>query len=498
MIATVRSSLQTPSLMGRAVYGLAALTITAIAAESGVVLATGGSKWFLILPIGILVGLALVAIGLVNFEIFAYIVIAIRSSLDIARPDLGNNGAAGIGTASASGIDPAGALAVLFMGMSLFWFLTRRMEKATSPPASIHRICLFIFAGAGYLSVIGSSRPSVSFLEAIRVSAVAVMLAVMEILLVNRAAIKKLLIAIYASSVAPIGLALFYIVLHKPQFVSGGFARYQGTFSQPNPFAIYLTMLIVMGAALLPHLKPRVRVLMLIDMAASLVCLYYTYTRSAWVAAVIGIIAVAILGRRKVLGVAIVVGLLVGLVALPTISQRFEDLVSVAGGTSVNASGNTSNSLQWRFDYWGQVLPLADKNPITGIGLKMSSFETDQAKEPHNDFLRAYVETGVIGTAAYLALLLSMVLVARQGMRGSGPGFDRSIAVGFAGCVIAFVLISVVSNVITEVIVLWYYVAFAAAAYAVTKFPESEREPDPSKEPTRLRLVDSASAASQA
>ena len=44
---------------------------------------------------------------------------------------------------------------------------------------------------------------------------------------------------------------------------------------------------------------------------------------------------------------------------------------------------------------------------------------------------------------------------------------------GFAACVIAFVVISIVSNVITEVIVLWYYVAFAAAAYAVTRYREN-------------------------
>jgi len=80
-------------------------------------------------------------------------------------------------------------------------------------------------------------------------------------------------------------------------------------------------------------------------------------------------------------------------------------------------------------------------------------------------------------------------LVARQGLRHSGPGFDRSIAVGFAGCVIAFVLISIVSNVITEVIVLWYYVAFAAAAYAVTKFPASEREPEPEPISKAMRVT---------
>jgi energy-converting hydrogenase Eha subunit A len=66
-----------------------------------------------------------------------------------------------------------------------------------------------------------------------------------------------------------------------------------------------------------------------------------------------------------------------------------------------------------------------------------------------------------------------MILVARHSMQHTKPrprSYERSIAVGFAGCVLAFVLISIVSNVITEVIVLWYYVAFAAAAYAVTQY----------------------------
>jgi O-antigen ligase len=449
-----------------------------VSVEAAYELATGGPKLLVVIPISVLLGLALVIIGLVNFQLFVFITIAIRSSLDIARADLGNNGTAsgGTATATASGLDPAGALAIIFMVASLFWFMSRRMGKETSPPPSVHRIALSTFAITGFLSVIASSRPVVSLLEAIRVSAVAVMLAVMEILLVDRAAIKRLLLAIYLSALVPVGLTLFYIALHKPQFTSGGFGRYQGTFSQPNPFAIYLCMLIVMGAALLPHLKVRVRILMVLLMAASVVCLYHTYTRSAWVATLIGVVAVAIIGRRKVLGAVLFACLVVGLLAVPTISQRFADLASVAGGgSSVNAQGNTSNSVVWRFSYWSEVLPLANSNPVTGIGLKMSSFLTDQAKEPHNDFLRAYVETGVIGAVAYFALLISMVLVARQSLKEAGPGFDHCIAVGFAGCVIAFVLISIVSNVITEVIVLWYYVAFAAAAYAVTKFPGPPR-----------------------
>ena len=151
-------------------------------------------------------------------------------------------------------------------------------------------------------------------------------------------------------------------------------------------------MLIVMGAALFPHLTQKRKIGMAILLFLSVVCLYYTFTRSAWIATVVGLFAVAIMGRRRLMLGILVGSIMVSLVALPSVLGRFADL-----GSSTSAAGYASNSLSWRFDFWGQVLPLAAKDPITGIGLNMSSYETDQQKEPHNDFLRAYVETGVIG-----------------------------------------------------------------------------------------------------
>ncbi|HEY2704604.1 MAG TPA: O-antigen ligase family protein [Candidatus Dormibacteraeota bacterium] len=466
----IRSRGGTPS--GRVGVPLAAgvAVVLGVAVQSGVQAVSQGNKLLLVVPLAAVIGLALVAVGSVRFELFAFATIAIRSSLDIAKPTT-STGAAGQATASASGLDPAGALAVLFMVAALFWWLTRRSAGLTSPPASVHRIALIAFSGAGFISIIGSAVPTVSLLEAIRVAAVVTMLAVMEVLLVDRRRVYHMVIAIYASALVPVGLTLVNAVFHHSQFSSGGFDRYMGTFSQPNPFAIYLTMLIVMGVAMLPHLERRWRYALIPLLCGSAICLYLTYTRSAWMATVVGVVVVAVVGRRRKMVAMLVVGMVVVLVAVPTVSQRFADL----GSSNVNAAGNTSNSLAWRFDYWGQVLPLASKDPVTGIGLKMSSYGTTIAKEPHNDFLRAYVETGVVGIIAYLLLLVSMVMVARQSLKGAAPGFDRSIAIGFTGCVTAFVLISLVSNVITEVIVLWYYVAFAAAAYAVVQFNPARR-----------------------
>ena len=48
------------------------------------------------------------------------------------------------------------------------------------------------------------------------------------------------------------------------------------------------------------------------------------------------------------------------------------------------------------------------------------------------------------------------------------------MAVGFAGCLAAFLLLSLVSNVISQLVILWYFLAFAVAAAAG---PRLERRP---------------------
>ena len=466
-------SLELASRRSKIVFALCTIAILALAVESSVESALGGNKLLLVVPIGAFVGLGLFILGLVNFENFVFTTIALRASLDITKTGAGNGGTSGVnsGTASAPGLDPTGALAILFILLAFLWMVARMREGRKSPPMSIHRVCLILFALAGFLSVIDSASPTISLLEAIRITAVVAMLAVLEVMLVNREMIQKLIASIYISAVVPVGYTLFNVVVHHSQFTSGGVSRFEGTFAQPNPFAIYLTLLIIMGVALLPHLAQKKQLAMSLLLVGSVICLYFTFTRSAWIATVLGVFAVGIMGRRRMTLVVMVAAIMVSVVAFPTILQRFADL-----GTSTSAAGYASNSLSWRFDYWGQVLPLAAKDPITGIGLDMSSLATSQQKEPHNDFLRSFVETGIIGTIAYIALLISMGLVARHAMRFTRRrrlSYERSVAVGFAACVMAFVILSIVSNVITQVVVLWYYVAFAAAAYAVTRYSEN-------------------------
>ena len=105
-----------------------------------------------------------------------------------------------------------------------------------------------------------------------------------------------------------------------------------------------------------------------------------------------------------------------------------------------------------------------------GIGLKMVSTTVEEQKAPHNDFVRVFVELGILGLAAYCWLLIGIGRIAVRALRATTDGLSRGVAVGFAGCAASFLVISIVSNLISQVVVVWYFFAFAMAAHGVTKF----------------------------
>jgi putative inorganic carbon (HCO3(-)) transporter len=263
---------------------------------------------------------------------------------------------------------------------------------------------------------------------------------VLQQMLGDGASVRRVIAACYASAIVPLMVAAYQA------FTAGGsspegVSRVRGTFAHPNALGFYLVILTVMGIALLPHLTRNVRPLLLLLLWGSILVVVLTYSRGSWFALLLGSIALSV----------------------PPITARLSDL-----GEGPSTAGVRGNSLQWRFDYWNTVLALSNDSPIIGIGPKMTQYATDEAKVPHNDFLRAYVEMGVLGLTAYAVVVLTLIYTARRAIRRAAAGFDRGVAVGFAGCVTALILFSVAENLMSQVVVLWYFAAFAAAAIAVS------------------------------
>lgn len=439
---------------------LAALVAAAAAVISGISLGAG-DRMGAVLPLAVIGGAVVAVLAMTRFAAYVLLMLAVRPMVDLFKLSGRSAGQAEVDT-STRVLDPSTILAVLFLIAAGLWLAaqTRRHPRPGSPLGR----ALLLFGAVGLVSALGAARPTNSLLEALRVLTVVVMFLVLERMLPDRRAVRRVLVACYLS----LALALAYTVLMSllgspPAEVKGSFIRISGPFSQSTTFGRYLMFMVIFGFAVHRFLGRRSRHALTVLLGVSLVFLLLTNTRSALLGAAIGLVVVAVLHRSRRMMLLLVVVAVAGIAAVPAVGERFAQITterSVGGGP-------TGNTLAWRVGYWTEIIALADRNPVTGIGPNMTQRETDAAKKPHNDFLRAYVETGLLGLTAYLAVVVMLLHTGVRALRRAPPGsVERGIAIGFAGCAVAFVAVSLISNVISNVVTMWYLVAFAAVASA--------------------------------
>ncbi len=304
------------------------------------------------------------------------------------------------------------------------------------------------------------------------------------LLVVERAATRavfrsQIVVCVFIATIIPLGVAAYQIQSGAGLFDAGGFGRATGTFTHSNPMAAFMTLVVVMAFAHIVYSDDlRVRAWSGIAMAAASGGLIVTYTRSGWLAAILGVLVIAGTKGRRYVGYAAAAVLIV-LITVPGVSSRFSDLSEES-----TSRGEPSNSLTWRAEYWAESLDLAHASPITGIGLKQVAAQSEEGKQPHNDFLRAYVEMGFVGLGAYSWMIWQFLNTARRGVRVTrhGTARDRAFAIGFAGCAAAYVLMCFVANLMSQVVVGLYFAAFAGAAAAIVSAHRGWRDPSTDEE----------------
>ncbi len=445
-------------------HGLELVLVTgaiAVAAYSGL-MSVSGSKASWVLPMTAVAAAIFGFLALTEFRAFIFVVLLIRPSIDLVKLSGSSSGNTATNGLAQRGLDPSSVLAVLVLLTGILWLIAQYRARGPAPRSTL-QWAMLAFAGASFLSAITSQRPTTSLMEALRISAVIVMFLVLARLLADEATTRSMLTASFASLIFPLAYTLVGFFTGGPASeVKGSFTRITGPFGQSNTFGRYLMLMIVMGVALLPYLDRRRQAILTAILSLSGIFLVLTLTRTAIIGCVIGLVVVGLVQSKKLL-IALGATAVLSLAAVPSLMSRFSLLA-----TDNTASGPSGNSLLWRIGYWFQVVKLANHNPITGIGLDMTQYNTDAAKQPHNDFLRAYVEAGIVGFVAYVWLLASLVRTGWSAVRLSAPKtLDRGIAAGALGCSVAFVAASMFANIISNVVSLWYLATFAAAAVGV-------------------------------
>jgi putative inorganic carbon (HCO3(-)) transporter len=276
--------------------------------------------------------------------------------------------------------------------------------------------------------------------------------------------------------IVPTAVAACQLVTRQGLHTSGVFSRITGTFAHSNPLAYFAIFTWFLMLATYPVVRGTSRRLVLIALVATTALTFFSFTRSAWIVAAIGLLILLLRRRSYTAVVAVCAVLLLG-VAAPPIQSRFADL-----GSASQITGKPANSMSWRFAYWHKSLEIAEPSPIAGVGLRAVSMTTTAAKQPHNDIVRAYVELGIPGLVSYLALLALMIwssfVAALDAGRRRLGGIERAVTEAALVTAIGIGLLSLVANLMSQVVVMAYAVtilALSSGAYLRRRRIDAER-----------------------
>lgn len=399
--------------------------------------------------VGTIVLVAAIVLGVSRFEWLTLLMIAGRTAIDLTHPG-----------ADQEALRLSMLITGLYTLISIIWLILRRFERPLRiSPISIS---VAVVAAAAILSGLLSDDRVTALIGASRWVFLTVFVVVLDNLMTDQRTVRRVLLAVGASTIVPLVFGAWQLIEGRGRLI-GGISRIEGSFAHPNTYGFYLT---VIGLALtavirsLPGVQKLISRILLLVVIASLVA---TYSRTSYGAFAVGVIVIAIVGRRWLLLAMTLVTIAVA-PFVPAVGERLADL-----DEGPTLRGTPGNSLTWRLDYWQTVVEVGEGRRATGVGLGVVSELTDSGREPHNDFVRSFVELGAIGLAAYLGFLLVMgwqvrTTLIRTQSETEPPGLPRCLAEGFAGLFAAYLIESVTGNPMTQLILLSYVVALALAA----------------------------------
>ena len=387
----------------------------------------------------VLVGPVLLIVGLARFDLLVIFLLFTRISLDALK--------SGEGTGSVSV-----AVGGLFIVTAAIYLMRVKRRTRMSPFTR----ALYFLSFTMFASMIASAYPATAASGASKVLAGTMMFDVLEQMLYqNPRLARRVVIATLASAVIPIILALKQAATGTGNSLTLGFNRVYGTAVTPTSLATYLLpiLAILIAAATHPKTTPRIRKYCLLAIPIPLLVLYLTYTRSAWLVLILGIVYILWFLRRRWLIPFTVVIVALALLT-PGVAGRFSDIETVHSTTGTTAA---PNSIDWRLGYWQETLALVKGNWPTGIGLDVTEVIERSHVPPHNIEVQLYTETGVLGCIAGLMVIIGFIRTVRRRRRLATDWKTQVLAVATGAAGLMVLGEGLASNVMTQTIVYWYF-----------------------------------------
>ena len=295
---------------------------------------------------------------------------------------------------------------LVFLILIFFFFIN--VKKIYSTPLFYP---IFIFIGLCFLSIFYSIDTFISIREFIRIVTIFLLYFLAYKLIEDKKDFYLLLKIILISYIIPaiVGLIQFFNNSGMTDDF-GGFQRIYGTFAHPNLFAFYTFFILGLLISLfLTSQKTSSLIfnkkIIIIAIGLSVFLLFATYTRSALACLSFFVLIFGILKYRRML-LAGVLLLLITYFLSDIFRERLWELISL----------DPYGSIIWRFKLWKDILPLSLWQPWFGYGLgtfeKLTEFYRGfslGSLEAHNDYLKIFIENGIIGLTAYFWVIIGLL-----------------------------------------------------------------------------------------
>jgi O-antigen ligase len=209
--------------------------------------------------------------------------------------------------------------------------------------------------------------------------------------------------------------------------------------------------------------------------------LYFTYTRSALLALLLGLVALALFLRTRIRGEVILAALLLFI--------GFIEVTGIMGGQYLGGRAESvqEESAISRQILWQAGVNIAIDNPILGIGgdqyAKISpqyaasvdpsllDFEEERywgyrtlgSEQVHNDFLKVWISYGTLALAAYLWLFFAVLRNFLDSYQMSRRRFIKGLSIGLAAALVVYGANAFYHNLIATIPLLWILAGFSLA-----------------------------------
>lgn len=232
------------------------------------------------------------------------------------------------------------------------------------------------------------------------------------------------------SSIIPLTFAYIEYFSGSGLYTNPGFEnRIAATFGHPNVLAYYSVIILALIWTYLESKKNNIiemeKIIFRLIGIFYIIVLVITFTRGAWLGLILFVILISLaqypIRTLKTSSIIIISAIIIVFSYNFLASPDILDLPSLNKIPIINRvtglfNSDPSDSVIWRLNMWNDAYNKALESPIIGFGTGSSETIIEQTRgtfrgslEVHNDYIKIFLEQGVIGLIIYIVLILNIL-----------------------------------------------------------------------------------------